>query len=474
MMSSEHYGKKSYRFVDFLLIEVENIELLRIAGENEYGLLCNSDNLPIMPGTSIAGAVQAYLEEKKKKYYRTFWGNERFDNKVYFFDSLILNENEDVMTLIEERTGHKHDKEYGGAEDKKLYTERFLKRGGKFRIVVKVFSMEDEKNQVADFFRNLLNGIEDGEILFGSRKNNGCGQFKVHNAYQAKFDFTEKDDLMRYYLFEIDNKNEKKYTFLQNWRREENSEKKIKFTLEAQIKDALLIQGEITKTEGSDYQTIQSMKSDDKYIIPASTVKGILRGYCDKICKTCDWQFRDELIKKMFGTMEDVAGDSKVLRRGIIRVRDVVVRNEENLEYTRIKIDPFTGGTVNGAKMTSNPLTGGDVSFEVELYPDYSGNQLEDKEIQRAVALIFLTLRDLGQEKISIGSFSSVGFGRMYGDKITISVPEVSYRNTIGEDAKEGLQGEITLGKDIGFSGGVREYLEKCLRALTEEEEKYE
>ena len=61
----KQYGKKYYECVDFLFLETTTAGLFQIAGDSPIGLMLDSDGVPLLPGTSIAGAVQDYLKENK-------------------------------------------------------------------------------------------------------------------------------------------------------------------------------------------------------------------------------------------------------------------------------------------------------------------------------------------------------------------------------------------------------------------------
>lgn len=478
MEQNQKFGKKLYELIDVLYLEVETAELLRIAGNDKEDVLRNSQGIPILPGTSIAGAVQDYLKERKEHHYHTFWGNEKFDNKVYFFDSSLIAEYSNTGKSLEKRTRHKHNAIFGGAEDEKLFPENYLKRGSRFGIVAKTFTFQKEQKMVTDFFEDMINGLENGEILLGSNKNNGCGQIHVKTAKRAQFDFTNPNNYVRYYEFVPENANDPSYQEFTYQKQTINSNR-ITLILRAFIRDALLIRAEQIGKQDAEYQVMEPMQSNGEFIIPGSTIKGILRGYCAKICKTVgiNDKKKELWIELLFGaeSMDTKNADSSDHeqqekynpKKGCIRIKDIKIEDTAQLEYTRIKIDRFTGGTITGAKMTSNPVTRGNLSIHLEMKPDIPDGEQGMQTFRIAFLLLFLSLRDLGQGKIPIGSFSSVGFGRLKDAELEMRIPNIYTRDVWDEKIMEtddfGIEGSVTMGSSVEFNGNIKGLLEKCM-----------
>lgn len=474
METNQGYGKKLFQCIDVLYLGVENTELLRIAGEGEEDVIRNSNGDPIIPGTSIAGAVQDYLKERKDKEYRTFWGNEKFDNKVYFFDATLMD-----RYGLEKRTRHKHDDIHGGTEKNKLFQEYYLESGCKFQMVIKVFSFQDENTMVEKFFEDVINGFVNGEILLGSNKNNGCGQINVYEVKRAHFDFRNAGDYVRYYKFRQDDCKDGAYQEFQ-YNKEELVGKKISMKLNALIRDALLVQAEQIGKQDTEYQVIEPMQSGGKFVIPGSTVKGILRGYCKKICNTLELNEKETYIEQLFGTETESKEedekkekvDKKERKKGSIRIKDVFFEegSVEQLEYTRIKIDRFTGGTIHGAKMASNPITKGDLTIEIELNPEIGTAEIDKKNFRIGFILLYFSLRDLAQGKISIGSFASVGFGRLKNASLDIKIPAMYMEDTrnseLDNQDSRNLEQHISFGGTTDYGTDIRRFLEKCLEEL--------
>lgn len=465
----KQYGKKYYECVDFLFLETTTAGLFQIAGDSPIGLMLDSDGVPLLPGTSIAGAVQDYLKEKKNTNYPSFWGDSisRYDNKVYFYDSPLRNDlSSGLENVIDIRKCHAHDKELGGAADKKMFERTFLKQGCRFHVIVKVFSLKTEKKQVEAFFQDMAKGIQKGWILFGGNKNAGAGQLRIERVKHAHFDMFDLSSLKSYYLFqplEINDPSYVEYGFSQ----EGTNNQVISISLDGQIRDAILLKGEDKETDEEGHQIATSIKSNGQYIIPGTTWKGVLRSYCEKICKTLEMgeEKRTDLLEVMFGTNNDGTKNGEKQQCGKVRVHDTVIEEPATKCYTRIKIDRFTGGTISGAKLTSNAITKGKVKIALDFLPI-----MEEVQRKQAIALLFLTVRDLGLSKIPLGSMASVGFGRIRGTQISISIPE-KYRIDSDIKEQENIDLEVEDRKaSLICSDKVRTYLEECIGLLARED----
>ena len=94
-------------------------------------------------------------------------------------------------------------------------------------------------------------------------------------------------------------------------------------------------------------------------------------------------------------------------------IRERVIEGRNDLVQSRIRIDPFTGGTYPGALFEQQPLIGGDaarvsISFEVRNPTDaYLG-------------LLLHILKDLWTGDLPLGGEASVGRGRLNGRKATL------------------------------------------------------
>lgn len=463
MTQSNNYGMRQYQFVDRIRIKLKTKELLRIAGDDETtGMVCDSDGRPLIPGTSIAGTVRNYIMKhgELREQYGYLFGEiiaenrEReknptyCDSKLYFYDSPLEYDNlEDLEQYLEERTENRHDSLLGGSKGNELHTNKYLRKGKSFTICIEGFSYDsDEQKKMKSMFQIILGGIQEGAILFGSRKNSGCGLMELIENQYTSVDLADSEQLKAYLLEKEENR---VYSLTPNISYTHAG--KIEFQLEANIEDALIIKSDI-ETEYLQDKTAQerniacSMKSDGKYIIPGTTIKGILRGYCEIILNTLN--IKEDFTETLFGTAKDVEGNAQA---GRVRVGDCVIEQtnaDSELIYHRIKIDRFTGGVMGGALVSEKPVTEGKILMKIQLR-EFS----EVEKNQKAIAILCLTLRDIAMGKVTIGSNAGIGFGRLQGKFCTIQwnkeTTKLSFQPSLQFSENSALVKDINDGLEI-------------------------
>jgi CRISPR/Cas system CSM-associated protein Csm3 (group 7 of RAMP superfamily) len=148
----------------------------------------------------------------------------------------------------------------------------------------------------------------------------------------------------------------------------------------------------------------------NQYIIPGSTLKGLWRSQAKKILTTINKDV--SIVEDIFGTDSGSNKRESVLRRGNVFVQDTFILDYKEVHCHRIKIDRFTGGTMDGAKFDEKPING-TVSMQL-MY-----KKSKDEKINHAAyALLLLTAREIALGNISIGSGNNVGYGRINGNEI--------------------------------------------------------
>ncbi|WP_374048609.1 RAMP superfamily CRISPR-associated protein [uncultured Clostridium sp.] len=96
---------------------------------------------------------------------------------------------------------------------------------------------------------------------------------------------------------------------------------------------------------------------------------------------------------------------------------DGIIDKKENENiYYRIKIDKFTGGVMRGALLKERPVVG-----QVIIKLKYKKSKGEENKDNKALGLLSLIFRDLAIGDLPIGSGSSIGRGRLKGEKISIT-----------------------------------------------------
>ncbi|HDL01100.1 MAG TPA: hypothetical protein ENH23_02595, partial [candidate division Zixibacteria bacterium] len=214
------------------------------------------------------------------------------------------------------------------------------------------------------------------------------------------------------------------------------------------IKDSLIIRHYSSNPAESDSAHI---RSEGKNIIPGSSIKGAMRSRAERILKTLAVEDQTELFSFLFGNSSTSDKDNGKRYDGSIpsriKINEVIIKQkvEANIQQ-RIKIDRFTGGTIDGALFDSMPIFSANHDIANKLIVD-----LKDP-IDAEIGLMLLILKDLWTEDLPIGGEKNIGRGILQGKKAVIS-----YKNW-----------SIVIDNIDTVSSENKNKLEKYLKALND------
>ena len=144
--------------------------------------------------------------------------------------------------------------------------------------------------------------------------------------------------------------------------------------------------------------------ADGKLVIPATSIKGVVRGQMEKIAKFKGLSETD--IEQIFGKNSE-KGKTGFL--GQIHFFDAILEGGERPAQKRIHIDKFTGGVMYGELFAETPAYG-KLKIRVDL----------EKEDKKAAGLVLMALRDIGIGILPLGSGSNIGRGYISGSELLI------------------------------------------------------
>lgn len=399
------------------LVKVKNVSPLRIGSGDEEALLI-VDGHALISGTSIAGAF--------KNKTTIFEEEEGQISNMFFYDAFSV---EAVNSQeLQERNHVKIDYEYGVSCDEALFSQYHISGEKTFHMTFEVRENNIDKSkykyeELCNELERLIGMLAQGNISLGSNKTFGFGKFQSvdNKIYEREFDLSTKEGLDLYlksYLIKEEDMTAKEL--------KGNKAEVINIKMQAYCEDGFIIKGnkekEITNS-CKELEVMNSYKELGKYIISASTIKGVIRGYINKIFNTVeifgiteDEMFGARKNKESEKKTDGKESDNKEKKQiGKLIFKDITIKKakEEEVIYNRIKVDRFTGGEMKGSLRSEKAVL---ISKENPIEIEITINEKNEKML----ALILLSLRDIGLGLVSIGSGSSVGLGRFTGKNITI------------------------------------------------------
>lgn len=177
-------------------------------------LLDEAHGNPLLPGTSIAGALRNYLREREYGYGEAeakdsqtslLFGSPRVTDEDGAQSPLIIDDAKGTSAGFELRDGVAIDPETRTAADDKKFDMQLLAAGSTFDLRFELAVGKGKASQqLRDALFTALHGLEQGDITLGARKRRGFGQVTVKDWQVFKFDLTTKDGLIHWLGFEHD------------------------------------------------------------------------------------------------------------------------------------------------------------------------------------------------------------------------------------------------------------------------------
>jgi CRISPR/Cas system CSM-associated protein Csm3 (group 7 of RAMP superfamily) len=423
-------------------------------------LIDELDGRALVTGASLAGAVRNYLRERQwgyelpmpsrdpqSPYYRswneaeggllatTLFGAHRSDD-IGTQSPLIVDDafSTDVGSPdIELRDGVKIDAATRTAEDQKKYDYQLLRAGTCFNLSFELLLDDntEENRKRKQALALALQGLADGEIRLGAKKRRGFGCCRVARWKVTSYNLRKPDDLFAWLATDYTDRNN--HESGSRWRldaapkpktgskiatllsveltEEEILDRRDLFEIEGdfEIDGSLMVRGGFDQQDcGSDvvhFRTRHKGEEGERSVLPGTSIAGAIRHRALRIANTVartDAEAK-KLIGEMFGA-EDASGGAERHASRVL-VNEQFIRDGRDLVQTRIRIDRFTGGTIESAIVEEAPHFGGKVRLGLSL------RNPKDCEI----GLLLLVLKDLWLGDLPVGGEASIGRGRLRG-----------------------------------------------------------
>lgn len=388
---------------------------LRI-GDGDLDIMLDQEGKPFLPGTSWAGACRAYVEQNygPKKAKELFGDVEKRQNQRNLFFSDGICETEQPIDI---RTGISIDGLTGTNKKGHLFERITLSPGVVFLVTLKYQSQSAEKEYDDEYFGmicNVLHAIHQGEIRIGAYKSIGGGKFIIEDCEYIHFDCSIEHHLLAYINNDYSMKNIWKF----NDRFKQSSSVKIR--LMGETATPLLIGAQHSNDSREPDRTYITALYNGKPhpIIPASSIKGVLRHQVEKIANILDLKDKNKYITNLFGSSKE----SLIKQKGNLLIEDVILHSDINQSaktYYRIAINPLTGGVKDGALLNESTILG---SFDTCLTLSITNGYKEQDNV--CLALLLFAIRDLAMERITLGSGFAIGRGYLKISTIEIKAKE--------------------------------------------------
>ena len=418
--------------------KIELLSPLHIgSGENDstdLDVIVDYEGNPFITFTSFIGALQHHLKknydtnkDEMENLFGFAKGDDAKGSKIIGNDLFLLSsESGKIVT----RDGIKIDKKTGIVVDKAKYDYQIVDKGAKFSFKLEAAYSEAFKVTLLKYFSTIVEmlnankGQEDQNGLrIGAKTNNGLG--KIYLIEEKLYDYNFSDPQCVIAWLKDD-----KPKLTGNIDQPSLTAKQNDFIIDGyfDLKTSLIQRSYNDDPSMPDASHIQS---DKKNILTGSGAKGAITSRARRIVNTI-WgndeedskiEFLDNLLGYVHDkkNKEDKRKDKKP-KKAKLRIEERELPAYIAELQSRIKIDRFTGGTINGALFDSMPLFNtNELKIETDLNKKFTRITIRIRDCSEAEAgLMLLVLKDLWTGDLAIGGEKGIGRGVFNGVSASI------------------------------------------------------
>jgi CRISPR/Cas system CSM-associated protein Csm3 (group 7 of RAMP superfamily) len=405
----------------------------------------DANGLPYIPGTSLAGVLRSALySEKIKEQIDSIFGakdpkNAGEGSRIILSSAHLVNSNGKVvdgLIDIEEDDDflkqfinlpirqHTRISHLGATENTAKFSEQVVYKGTRFCFEVELLTNNEENDKI--FWEEMLEQFNNPAFRIGGGTRKGFGEVKVVECYSITLCL--KNELDRYL---------EKSSNLNNvfWKKEDESEPKktesegwVQCQLKLEPEDFFLFGSGFESQEANttyvtekvvDWDTNPPSFSNEKVLIPASSVKGALAH------------------RVAFHYNKSMGVYAEKLMDGILTIEELVGKD---FGYTNIDNDPIKTAT------QGNPAVRNIFGYEAANDKGKRGNEADNNDGQRGNAIfsdVFYIEPSDKQKKllnhVAIDRFTGGSMdGALYSEEVVESKAEIIINILIKSDVLTG------------------------------------
>lgn len=448
-------------------------------------LLDPLEGRPLLTGASLAGALRNYVNEYLNNYVQK--KDERSEQVLWLekvdihpdktkrqkgqverlFGAARRDDEGDQSPLIvydalgespaaqsvELRDGVRIDPKSRTAAEGAKYDLQLLPAGTTFDIGFELIVTESVLTKLPHIRQTLalaLYGLQSGHIHLGGRKRRGFGECRVTGWQVWRYDLTKAADLKAWLVHGRDDgpsphkKTPETGTDIRSLLGETidlpNDQRRL-FTITGkfEIDGSILIRAGFEAEYAPDTAHLESRRNGQMTpVLSGTSLAGVMRSQALRIAHTVssNGDRAAEFVRNLFGYMPTDERESDALKAtSRVLVKETEITGYKKLVQSRVAIDRFTGGALESALFTEQPVFGGQtqITFSVrpplELLVNENSKQQSqeaakerekkrqqvEKRWQAEKGLLLLVLKDLWTGFLPVGGEASVGRGRLKG-----------------------------------------------------------
>jgi CRISPR/Cas system CSM-associated protein Csm3 (group 7 of RAMP superfamily) len=394
------------------------------------------DGKPLLPGTTLTGALRnaladwlaGYAKDEPREVAALFGGARGDDDgsqsPLIVFDAIgEIPEGEGV----EIRDGVAISAATGVAEDRKKYDYEVLPAGTAFPVRLDLLIPAPatasgvplpNESVLLQLLTTALDAFAHGQSAFGAKRSRGLG--RVRATWSAKrFGFESPEGWLEWVLSDHQQPlagGPEHSSILDalaagagrslNPSAMSDSRRRIEIEVDLQVAHDILVRSPGANASAPE---VSHLRSGGAAILPGTSLAGAMRSQALRIAKLVRQGNNDSerWIDRLFGPRFEGQRPRRDQQpqASRIRVSESPLGPTQSRQQTRVAIDRFTQGVVQGALFDEQVEVGGRTILRLELRNPEEGE----------LGLVLLVLKDLLEGLISVGGTSSIGRGVLTG-----------------------------------------------------------
>ena len=377
---------------------------------SDMDVLLDSTNRPYIPATSLTGVLRHTIELSEDDQNH-FWGYQadQQNGKQSVFRCSDL---ETKTFQIKIRDGIKINSQTGMIEKANKFDYEIIEPGAMFSFKMEMGYTNTDEQTIKKSAATIYHLLSEG-LAIGAKTNSGLGDIQIMTDKTMLYDFqfTNKQHVYEWLT--------RQYT--ENTRIESSdlgkplqTKSQWNFSIEAdlQLKNTLIVRSYSDKPKMPD---AIHMQSNQEWVLPGTSLKGAIRARAERIANMLGVP---SIMDELFGYVKNQSDDNdsrQSAAKGRILIKETILPKFVAELQTRIKIDRFTGGTIQSALFNSMPVFADIKNNVVKLSIQIRHCKPPD------VGLILLVLKDLWTQDLAVGGEKNIGRGVFQGLRATIT-----------------------------------------------------
>ena len=381
----------------------------------------NKQGDPFIPGTSMCGVLRCFAEENMDVDINLLFGgsSDDADQSVLQIYDTVLKE-----ASLSYRDGVAINYYTGVANDGSKYDYEIVDKGeGIFRLEAVIRQKHiQKKDEIRKAVVTIKNKLIEG-IQIGAMTAKGLGMVELHDVNLGYFDLESNEADVKAWFMSPEVDGISASDRMQDEMDEDTSNEVPLFEGEFELRSTMIIRTDnmdIPEDENNHIDKVFLKNSSGKYVVPGSSLKGVLRHQAQYILEKL-WKDNEDLVKKFLNNLMGYSVNIENRKKSRFYVYESVLNDtvQEKIN-TRNRIDRITGGVMAHALFTTVPVyqrETGKPAIKIKYYikPESGRQETDCNNSYAEIGLALLLFRDLWQGRIAIGGETSVGRGTLKG-----------------------------------------------------------